>query len=330
MFEGSSDGVGEIKAALDEIVTGQENAKISLAVAIKNHYERVKKGLKKSNILILGPSGSGKTLLVQTIAKKLDVPFALFDATNITQAGYVGGKASDAISLLAEKGEFDKEKIERGIVFLDEIDKMASRSGRSEQDEFKRQGQASLLKMLEGIEVEIEVGRFNSINIDTSNILFVCAGAFTGLKDIIAERLKADGLSLGDAPFEQATAEDLIKYGMAPEFLGRLPNVITLKHLTVEDMVNILKNPKASVLEEYRSIFDARGVEIKFTEGAIFAMAERAVTYNVGARALRTVAESVMSDLQFRVGQLGMLKSITVTERVVRYGDMPTLEYKVQ
>ncbi len=328
IFEGSADGVGDIKAALDEIVTGQENAKVSLAVAIKNHYERVAKGLKKSNILILGPSGTGKTLLVQTIAKKLDVPFAIFDATNITQAGYVGGKASDAVKALAQSAEYDKEKAERGIIFLDEIDKMASRSGRSEQDEFKRQGQASLLKLLEGIEVEVELGRFRNINIDTKNILFVCAGAFTGLKEIIEARLKSEGRTLGENHFEQAMAEDMIKYGMAPEFLGRLPNVITLRALSVADMIHILNNPKASVLDEYREMFASRGVELKFTEGAIKAIAERAVTYNVGARGLRTVAESVMSDLQFRVGSMGLLKSITVTERVVRSGDMPTLEYK--
>lgn len=328
MFEGSSDNIADLKAALDEIVTGQENAKISLSVAIKNHYDRVAKGLKKSNILILGPSGTGKTLLVQTIAKKLDVPFTIFDATNITQAGYVGGKASDAVAALAERGGYNKERIEKGIIFLDEIDKMASRSGRSESDEFKRQGQASLLKMLEGIDVEVQVSRFDKLNIDTSNILFVCAGAFTGLPEIIDARLKTEGLTLGENVFEQAIAADLINYGMAPEFLGRLPNVISLRRLSVEDLVNILKNPKASVLEDYRSIFTARGVEIKFTDGAMQAIAERAVTYNVGARALRTVAESVMSDLQFRIGQMGLLKSITVTERVVKFGDMPTLEYK--
>ena|GEM_PF-2337353 len=328
IFEGSSDGVGDIKASLDEIVTGQENAKISLAVAIKNHYERLAKGLKKSNILILGPSGTGKTLLVQTIAKKLDVPFALFDATNITQAGYVGGKASDAVKALAQNADFNKAKTQRGIIFLDEIDKMASRSGRADSDEFKRQGQSTLLKLLEGIEVEVEIGRGRSVNIDTKDILFVCAGAFTGLKDIIETRLKAEGRTLSEHHFEQAMAEDIIKYGMAPELLGRLPNVITLRALSVSDMIHILNNPKASVLEEYREVFTARGVELKFTEGAIKAIAERAVTYNVGARGLRTVAESVMSDLQFRVGQMGLLKSITVTERMVRYGDMPTLEYK--
>lgn len=328
VFDGSSDGVGDIKAALDEIVTGQENAKISLAVAIKNHYERVAKGLKKSNILILGPSGTGKTLLVQTIAKKLDVPFALFDATNITQAGYVGGKASDAVKALAQNADFNKAKTQRGIIFLDEIDKMASRSGRADSDEFKRQGQSTLLKLLEGIEVEVEIGRGRSVSIDTKDILFVCAGAFTGLKDIIETRLKTEGRTLSEHYFEQAMAEDIIKYGMAPEMLGRLPNVITLRALNVTDMVHILNNPKASVLEEYREVFTARGVELKFTEGAIKAIAERAVTYNVGARGLRTVAESVMSDLQFRVGQMGLLKSVTVTERMVRYGDMPTLEYK--
>jgi ATP-dependent Clp protease ATP-binding subunit ClpX len=328
MFEASSDGIAEIKAALDESVTGQEAAKVSLAVAIKNHYARVAKGMKKSNILILGPSGTGKTLLVETIAKKLDVPFTVFDATNITQAGYVGGKASDAVASLAQKAEYDKEKTERGIIFLDEIDKMAARSGRSEQDEFKRQAQVSLLKMFEGIEVEVELGRSSKISIDTKNILFVCAGAFTGLLDILGTRLKSEGITFSDNPFEQVMATDLIKYGLQPEFLGRLPNMITLKALTVGDLVHILNNPKQSALEEQKELFIARGVEVKFTEEAIKAIAERAVTYNTGARGLRTVTESVMSDLQFRIGQMGLLKSITVTERVVRYGDMPSLEYK--
>jgi ATP-dependent Clp protease ATP-binding subunit ClpX len=328
IFESSSDGISEIKASLDESVTGQENAKISLAVAIKNHYERLSKGLPKSNILILGPSGTGKTLLVQTIAKTLEVPFTLFDSTNITMAGYRGGKAEDAVKALAENAGFDKARTERGIIFLDEIDKMAGRAGDSHMDEFKRQGQATLLKLLEGIEVEIAISQRRSMKVDTKNILFVCAGAFTGLTDIVGKRLKSEGLSLSENPYEQATAADMIQYGVQPEMLGRLPNVIATRALSVPDLVRILNTPKQSALEEYREIFQSRGVELRFTESAILAIGEKAVTYKTGARALKTVITSVMSDLQFRISQMGLLKSITVTERVVRFADMPTLEYK--
>jgi ATP-dependent Clp protease ATP-binding subunit ClpX len=306
-----SDEISRLKAKLDEVVIGQEGAKIALAVAIRNHYEGLRQGLPKSNILILGPSGTGKTLMVQTIANSLDVPFAVFDASSITQAGYIGGKVKDAVMALAQKAEFNQEKIERGIIFFDEIDKMAARGGRGDSEEFKRQAQATLLKVIEGIEVEVKENEHRKLNIDTSKILFVCAGAFSGLN--LSSKVSTD---------------DLIAFGMMPELLGRLPNMITLHELGVSDLERILKNPRSSVLEEYKTRFAAQKIALKFTDGATRAIAEKAAEFRIGARALKTVVARVMADLQFRIGNMGHIQSCTVTERVIRYGDLPLITYR--
>lgn len=324
----SSSEVGDLKKALDAIVTSQEKAKVSLAVAIHNHYERLKKSLKKSNILVIGPSGTGKTLMVQTIAESLNVPFAIADASRITQAGYIGGKVEDAVAALAEKAGYDLEKIERGIIFFDEIDKVSARGGRAESDEFKRQAQANLLKIIEGIEIEVKIDKFRSMTVDTSKILFVCAGAFTGLTSIIKDRLTGENREIKENIYAQVSGSDLIAYGLTPEVVGRLPNVIALEDLKVSDLIHILKNPKGSILEEYRQIFNERDVELQFTDGALKAIAEKAFELKVGARGLRTVVEQLMSPLQYQMDSLGALRVCTVTEKMVREGGMPILEYR--
>ena len=326
-FGKTTSDIASLKATLDAVVTGQEEAKIGLAVAISNHYRRLVKDLPKSNILIIGPSGTGKTFMVQTIAESLKVPFVIADSSNITQAGYIGGKVTDAVTALAQKADYNLEAIEQGIIFYDEIDKMAARSGRKDTEEFKRQAQATLLKTIEGIEVDVPFGR-SSIKVNTKKILFVCAGAFTGLDTIISERLAKENKSANSNMFSQVSSGDLVNYGFMPELLGRLPNVITLNKLTTKDFVHILNNSRASILEEYKNLFKLQNIKLDFTPGAIESIAEKAFTYDIGARALRTVVETVMANLQFRLSSMGTISSCTVTKRVIDYGELPIISFE--
>lgn len=326
-FGKTTSDIASLKATLDAVVTGQEEAKVGLAVAISNHYRRLVKDLPKSNILIIGPSGTGKTFMVQTIAESLKVPFVIADSSNITQAGYIGGKVTDAVIALAQKADYNLEAIEQGIIFYDEIDKMAARSGRKDSEEFKRQAQATLLKTIEGIEVEVPFGR-SSIRVNTKKILFVCAGAFTGLDTIIAERMVKENKTPNSNIFAQVSSGDLVNYGFMPELLGRLPNVITLNKLTTKDFVHILNNSRSSILEEYKNLFKLQNIKLDFTPGAIESIAEKAFSYDIGARALRTVVETVMANLQFRLSSMGSISSCTVTKRVIDYGELPIISFE--
>ncbi len=326
-FNKSQEDIASLKATLDAVVIGQEKAKIGLAVAISNHYKRLEKGMKKSNILVIGPSGTGKTFMVQTIAESLNVPFTIADASNITQAGYIGGKVKDAVIALAQKANYKLDKIEHGIIFFDEIDKMAARSGRADSEEFKRQAQATLLKLIEGIDIEVPMGD-GKITVNTSKILFVCAGAFTGLSEIITARLKKEDKEIKTDLFSEATNSDLIEYGIMPELLGRLPNLLALQELSAEDLAHILKNPRSSVLEEFKMLFKLQNIELEFTDTAIVAIAEKARAFKIGARALRTIVEAIMAELQFRLGSMGDIESCTITERVVQYSDLPIVTYR--
>jgi ATP-dependent Clp protease ATP-binding subunit ClpX len=326
-FSKSQEDVSGLKATLDAVVIGQEKAKVGLAVAIFNHYKRLEKGMKKSNILVIGPSGTGKTFMVQTLAESLNVPFHIADASNLTQAGYIGGKVKDAVIALTQKANFQLDKVERGIIFFDEIDKMAARSGRADSEEFKRQAQATLLKLIEGIDIEVPRGD-EKIIVNTSKILFVCAGAFTGLSEIIYARLKKEDKEAKVDIFSEATNADLIEYGIMPELLGRLPNILALQELSTEDLVRILKNKKSSVLEEFKTLFRVQNIELQFTDESILAIAERAKSFKIGARALRTIVEGIMADLQFRLSSMGAIQSCIITERVVRYNDLPIVTYQ--
>ena len=341
----------EIKAKLDEYVVGQEKAKKIISVAVYNHYKRVATNtmdeieIEKSNILMLGPTGCGKTYLVKTLARLLDVPLAIADATSLTEAGYIGDDIESVISKLLAAAENDVEKAERGIVFIDEIDKIAKKKSTSARDVSGESVQQGLLKLLEGADVEVPVGA-NSKNamvplttVNTRNILFICGGAFPDLEEIIKERLRKkasigfqaelkDQFDKEKNILSQVTIEDIKKFGMIPEFVGRLPIVCTLEGLDEEKMVQILKEPKNAILKQYQKLLELDEVKLEFNEEALYAIAKKALEKDTGARALRAIIEEFMLDIMYEIPKDDNIGKVTITKEYIEGIGGPVIEIR--
>jgi ATP-dependent Clp protease ATP-binding subunit ClpX len=339
----------KIKARLDEYVIGQEQAKKVISVAVYNHYKRVAAGseadgieIEKSNMLMIGPTGSGKTYLVKTLAKLLDVPLAIADATSLTEAGYIGDDIESVLSKLLAAADNDVEKAERGIVFIDEIDKIAKKKNTHQRDVSGESVQQGLLKLLEGAEVEVPVGA-NSKNamvpletINTKNILFICGGAFPDLEEIIKERLnkqssigfRADLKDKYDHEknlLRRVTVEDIRNFGMIPEFIGRMPIIFTLDALDEEMMVKILKEPKNAILKQYQKLLALDEVKLEFTDGALLAIARKAMEKDTGARALRAIIEEFMLDIMYEIPKDDNIGQVTITEDYIEHRGGPLI-----
>ena len=341
----------KIKAKLDDYVIGQEHAKKVISVAVYNHYKRVATGtmdeieIEKSNMLMIGPTGCGKTYLVKTLAKLLDVPLAITDATSLTEAGYIGDDIESVVSKLLAAADNDVEKAERGIIFIDEIDKIAKKKNTTNRDVSGESVQQGMLRLLEGAEVEVPVGA-NSKNamvplatINTRNILFICGGAFPELEEIIKQRLRKqtsigfnaelkDKFDKEKNILSQVTIEDLKKFGMIPEFLGRLPVVYTLEALSKEMMIKILKEPKNAILKQYQKLLELDEVKLEFDDGALEAIAEKAMKKEIGARALRAIIEEFMLDIMYEIPKDDNIGRVTITREYIEGTGGPVIDIR--
>ena len=341
----------KIKASLDEYVVGQEYAKKVISVAVYNHYKRVATNtmdnieIEKSNMLMIGPTGCGKTYLVKTLARLLDVPLAIADATSLTEAGYIGDDIESVVSKLLAAADNDVEKAERGIIFIDEIDKIAKKKNTNTRDVSGESVQQGMLKLLEGAEVEVPVGA-NSKNamvplatVNTRNILFICGGAFPELEDIIKERLTKtasigfnselkDKYDKDKNILSKVTVEDIRKFGMIPEFIGRLPIIFTLEGLSKEMMVKILKEPKNAILKQYQKLLELDEVKLEFTDEALEAIAEKAMKRDTGARALRSIIEEFMLDIMYEIPKDDNIGRVTITREYIEGTGGPVIDIR--